>query len=213
MVRYTRLYLLIIVALLLAGCGSGAQTTMSRESQTAGTVVEGTAEGERLPDAEFISLTGEKVRLSDFAGQPVVVNFWATWCGPCRAEIPQLQATYDAHKGEGLQMLGVTSEDATVVQPFVNEQQMTYTVMLDPGAKATEAYHIQGTPTTFFLDRNGVIVARHIGMVGDNLMKVYLDEMLQTGANPAPQALPTPAPSAVPPEPQPTVPARQDVSG
>lgn len=171
--------LFLLLALLLAGCG-GAAPTAPGAAPGQRTIVEGTAEGDRLPDAEFVSLTGERLSVSDLRGKPAIINFWATWCGPCRVEIPQLQATFDQHSPAGLQLVGVTGEDASVVQPFVAEQKMTYPVLFDSDGKAAESFRVQGMPTTFFLDRDGVIVARHVGLLGENVLKVYVDEIMSS---------------------------------
>jgi cytochrome c biogenesis protein CcmG/thiol:disulfide interchange protein DsbE len=122
-----------------------------------------------------------------------VINFWATWCTPCREEIPVLQAAHAARAGEGLQFLAVTDELATTVRPFRERTGMTLPVWYDPGGRAGKLYGIQSIPQTFFLDAEGEIVARHVGALTREQLDAYLDAL--TGAPAPDEAVPTPLPS------------------
>jgi thiol-disulfide isomerase/thioredoxin len=115
--------------------------------------------GQPAPDFTVTRLdTGEDVRLSDFKGRPVWINFWATWCAPCKEEMPRMQAIYQAHQGSDLVILGVDfREDAATVRPFVAEGQYGWTFALDPDARAAWTYFVAGIPTHVFVARDGTI--------------------------------------------------------
>ena len=94
----------------------------------------------------------------------VLVNFWATWCPPCRKELPDLEALYARFKGRGLVVLGISDEDVAKVQPFVAQNKMTYPILLDPGRKVNALFAVQGIPRTFIYDRSGKLAAQAIDM-------------------------------------------------
>jgi len=94
----------------------------------------------------------------------VLLNFWATWCPPCRKEMPDLEALYRRFEPQGLVILGVSDEDGDKVKPFIQQQGITYPVLLDAGRKVNELFQIEGIPKTFVYDREGKIVAQSIDM-------------------------------------------------
>ena len=122
------------------------------------------------PDFTLRDLRGNQVRLSDFRGQPIVLNFWATWCSPCRVEIPHLEALYTKYKDQGLVVLGMNTEtDYMKVKRFA-EPRISYTVLLDGGTQA-QGYDVSGIPCTYYIDREGIIRHRSIGFgPGDEVM-------------------------------------------
>ncbi len=97
-------------------------------------------------------------------GKVVLLNFWATWCPPCRKEMPDLEALYSEFKDRGFVVLAVSDEDAAKVTPFVEDHKFTYPILLDPGRKVNEAFRIEGIPKSFVYDRDGKIVAQSIDM-------------------------------------------------
>ena len=113
-----------------------------------------------LPD-----VVGNTVRLADFRGQPVLVNFWATWCLPCRREMPSIQALYDDFHSQGLVILAISSDadGAAAVAPFMQEYLLRFLVVLDPQNTIGEQLHIAGLPTTYLLDRRGRIAVYEVG--------------------------------------------------
>lgn len=184
---------LLIIALVLAGCGARTD---------ANGVPLGTREGEALPDAEFTTFAGEKVRLHELRGRPVVLNFWATWCGPCKVEIPMLQAAYNATDRTGFHLLAVTDEGQGVVRDFIAAEQMSFPVLFDVGGRAGSRYGIQAIPTTIFIDANGVVAARHTGVLTAEMIQAYL-EAIMAAPPAAPPADEAPAPDAPAPDPAP----------
>jgi cytochrome c biogenesis protein CcmG/thiol:disulfide interchange protein DsbE len=128
-------------------------------------------EGYLAPDFTLDDLAGVKASLSDFRGRPVMINFWASWCPPCRAEMPDIVAAYGQHKDKGFVVLGINEgESVEYVRPFADDFKMTFPVLLDKDGKVADLYRVRGLPTSFFVDRNGVIVSIFYGpMTGESL--------------------------------------------
>ena len=129
------------------------------------------------PDFELTNLSGQAVRLSDLRGHPVVVNFWATWCGPCRLEMPLLQKYADRYP-QDLRILAVNDgEAAGDVQKFVDELSLRFDVLLDPAEKVTNLYRVRAFPSTFFLDADGNVRFQHIGTLNEDQLVGYLGKL------------------------------------
>ena len=112
------------------------------------------------PDFTLNSLTGEAVTLSDLRGHPVLVNLWASWCGPCRAEMPAIQRVYDQFRARGFIVLAVNvtlQDDLQAAQKFVEEFGFTYPILLDVDGQAASLYKLRAFPSSYFIDEKGVI--------------------------------------------------------
>jgi DsbE subfamily thiol:disulfide oxidoreductase len=110
--------------------------------------------------AEFTlnDLSGNPIRVSDYLGHPILVNLWASWCPPCRAEMPDLIRFYNAHRTDGLVLLAVNSADnRDSAQQFVRDQQMPFPVLYDPNGSVERLFGVDGLPSTFLLDREGIV--------------------------------------------------------
>ena len=151
---------------------SGAQSAES-------TTQTGVTPGKLARDFTLESLDGSQVSLSDYRGQVVLVNFWATWCPPCRAEIPDLEAAYQAHRQDGFVILGVDVEDPRhLIESFLDEVEMTYPILLDEAGRTSREYRAPGLPMTLLLDREGVIQVRHAGYISAEQLSEYLEQVL-----------------------------------
>jgi len=117
-------------------------------------------------DADFTlrDLEGKSWHLKELHDHVVLVNFWATWCPPCRKEMPDLDALYKQFKDQGLVILAISDEDAAKVSPFIAEKKISYPILLDPGRKVNEQFVVEGIPKSFVFDRNGKLVAQSIDM-------------------------------------------------
>lgn len=115
-------------------------------------------------DFTLSDLQGKSWHLRDLKGKVVLVNFWATWCPPCRKEMPDLQALYDRYKDQGFVVVSISDEEAAKVQPFITERKITYPVLLDPGRKVNSLFQVEGIPKSFVYDREGKLVAQSIDM-------------------------------------------------
>ncbi|WP_245286789.1 redoxin domain-containing protein [Bradyrhizobium sp. ARR65] len=117
------------------------------------------------PDFTLPTLSGAQVRLSDLRGKVVLLNFWVTWCGSCRAEMPTIDALYRRYNNRGLEVLAINLDAATTskVQAFVGELGVTFRVGLDPSSSIARTYRVAGLPTTYLIDRVGNVVVQEIG--------------------------------------------------
>jgi len=138
------------------------------------------ADDQHRNEANFTltDLRGKTWTLRDLRGKVVLVNFWATWCPPCRKEMPDLETLYRRFGPQGLVILGISDEEAAKVKPFVEQQKVTYPVLLDPGRRVNELFQIEGIPKTFIYDREGKIVAQSIDM---RTQKQFLEMLGKAG--------------------------------
>ena len=125
------------------------------------------------PDFSLQTITGETIKLSDLKGKPVVINFWATWCGPCVREMPALQKYQTKHPE--MVVLGLDEEESVeVVKEFVDKMKFTYQILMDEKAEVSALYQVMIMPTSYFIDETGMVRARHFGYMGEEQLKFYL---------------------------------------
>ncbi len=137
--------------------------------------------GNLAPDFQTVTDEGEPVSLSDLRGQVVLLNFWATWCGPCRVEMPEFQQQYEARAGDGFTILAVNSgESPDTVRRFREELGLTFPLALDESTAIQAQYGLFSYPTTLLLDHEGVIVARHFGPLTTGQIDQMLDSVLSS---------------------------------
>ena len=115
-------------------------------------------EGAMAPDFLLEDLVGGELRLSDLRGKPIVINFWATWCAPCRKEMPQFVQAYEKYKDQGLEIVAVNlQEGKDISAKFADDYGMRFKVAIDRDGEVGDAYNLLGLPTTYFVDKAGVI--------------------------------------------------------
>ncbi|MFE4709826.1 MULTISPECIES: peroxiredoxin family protein [unclassified Paenibacillus] len=141
----------------------------------------GIEKGQVAPDFTLQDLSGNPVRLSDFRGKRVMLNFWATWCPPCRVEMPHMQSIYENYESEDVVILGVnmtlTEKALGDVQPFVQEQKLTFPIVLDEDGELMQTYQIVAYPTTYVLDADGVVREKVRGAMNYEMMSELLAEV------------------------------------
>ena len=138
--------------------------------------------GQTAPDFALTDVDGRPVKLSDFAGRPVWVNVWASWCAPCRAEMPDIESVYRETRGSGtggLALLVVSlGEDPATVRRYLSTTRYDLPVLLDPGFSFTEKYRVSGLPTHYFIGRDGTIRDLAIGGLKPNGMRSRLAKIV-----------------------------------
>ncbi|MEQ2525573.1 TlpA disulfide reductase family protein [Bacillaceae bacterium CLA-AA-H227] len=129
---------------------------------------------ERAPSFELTTLDGEKISSDDLKGKKVLLNFWATWCPPCKEEMPDMQKLYEEYKDEDVAVVGVnvtsTEKNREDVEKFVKEYELTFPILMDEIGEVTHQFEILSFPTTYFIDSDGVIRSKVIGALSKEKM-------------------------------------------
>ncbi|MFO7172724.1 MAG: TlpA disulfide reductase family protein [Bacillota bacterium] len=135
--------------------------------------------GEPAPDFALETLDGQVVRLSDLRGQVVLLNFWATWCPPCREEMPALQAVERLYREKGFRVLAINlDESPATIRSFLEQNGLELTVLLDKDMKVTSRYGILPLPTSFFIDREGRVAYVHERYMDLAFVKGQVEQLL-----------------------------------
>jgi peroxiredoxin len=153
-------------------------TPVVAEIPAAGSAFDTIDVGQVAPDFTLPGVDGELVRLSDFRGRPVIINFWASWCAPCKLEMPELQAAYEAHQDEGLVILALNQDESAELARdfFYDEMGLTFTPLLDDNSLVAAAFGAYAVlPTTIFVDGQGVVTATHLGPLTAEKIAEYLE--------------------------------------
>ncbi|MBN1564932.1 MAG: TlpA family protein disulfide reductase, partial [Anaerolineae bacterium] len=133
------------------------------------------------PDVTLTDLNGAPIRLRDYAGEIVFLNFWATWCAPCKEEMPALQALHDEHGADGMRVIAITNPDEgqseDMIRAFVTDYDLTFTVALSSDAALYAQFGVAQIPMTVIIDRSGIVRVRHVGALHDHDITAYVDRL------------------------------------
>ena len=174
-----RVLYLILLIMALAWIFASADRT---GTSTAGEIP-AAREGFLAPDFSLNTPQGETVTLSELRGQAVLVNLWATWCPPCRAEMPAIQKLYDEYKAQGLVVLAVNmtyQDDPQAIIPFTQENNLTFPILLEETGKMAKDYELRSLPSSFFINRDGIIQEVVIGgPMAEALLRTRIESILE----------------------------------
>ena len=132
------------------------------------------------PELTLTALQGKTSSLTDHLGEVVLVNNWATWCPPCKAEMPTLQAFYEAHAAQGLLIIGIESGDpASEVTAFVKQYGITFPIWLDSLGKAVEAFDYYYLPSSYVIDRSGAVCLAWVGEISHKMLEKYVTPLVE----------------------------------
>jgi cytochrome c biogenesis protein CcmG/thiol:disulfide interchange protein DsbE len=168
--------LVIVVVLLNLPIGGGGASPSGGGS---GVIIGSPLLDKPAPEFRLATLDGREVRLSDYRGRPVIVNFWASWCIPCRDEFPLFVGARAEHAGDGLEILGIVHEDSSdAAAAFARQMGAAWPLLLDPDQAAWKAYQGIGVPSTYFIDRQGIVRATSLGPVLSSALPGQLARIL-----------------------------------
>jgi len=163
------LFFLVFSVAVVQAIGKGQQNTDSVQSES--TAI--TDVSIKAPNFTLTTPEGKKVNLADYQGKKVILNFWATWCPPCKAEMPALQDLYERLNGH-IEILAINIDPENDVSKFVKKHKLTFPILLDQTGKVNESYSILSVPTTFLLDENGTIIKKQIGAMTLEQMEAFI---------------------------------------
>lgn len=135
------------------------------------------------PDFTLQTIEGHSIRLSELRGQAILINLWATWCPPCRAEMPAIQKMYEEYKDMGFVVLAINvsnQDNPTAIQPFIQEFHLSFPILLDPSGEASRLYELRSLPSSFFIDKQGMIKEIVIGgPMAEALLRTRIENVLK----------------------------------
>jgi thiol-disulfide isomerase/thioredoxin len=144
---------------------------------------EGPVVGERAPKFSLFNVrTNQEVSLASLQGKPVFLNFWATWCPPCKAEMPEIERLYNTHKGD-VAIIGVSMgprDEPAGVKNFVDAASYSWSFIHDSNYDVATRYNVMSIPSSFFIDKDGVVRVVHVGMMDGNMMENYIQKAKQS---------------------------------
>ncbi|MGJ7909325.1 thiol-disulfide oxidoreductase ResA [Neobacillus sp. LXY-1] len=136
------------------------------------------AVGDTAPDFVLVDLQGNKHRLYDYRGQGVFLNFWGTWCPPCKKEMPYINSQYHQFKDQGIQVLTVDIQESELaVKQFRDRYKLDFPIMIDQDKEVMTAYGIDPLPATFLIDKNGKVVKYHTGEMTEYMVREFMEKI------------------------------------
>ena len=161
--KYAAIYLVLFVGAILIMIDHYYETpvTLADVQLPPGVDIEKAEVGFKAPAFTVRSLKGHRVQLADHKGKVVILNLWATWCGPCRVEMPGMENLYRRYRSQGLEILAVSLDKGSTekVQKFADEYQLSFPILLDTDGQVESRYHTLTIPTTFVIDKRGMVIA------------------------------------------------------
>lgn len=172
--------MLVAVVLLAVAGGLAAARLSSTPAPATGSTPGVLTVGALAPTLSGTTLDGRSLSLADLRGKPVVVNFWASWCAPCKQEFPAFKAVLGRHQADGLTVLGVLYNDGAVpARGFVAQEGATWQTLLDPSGGAARTFEVFGAPESFLIDRSGVVRARILGGLTESSLEQAVAPILR----------------------------------
>lgn len=170
--KYRLLMRTIILILLAAAVGYTLYANLTKDQ------VQKVEVGKTAPDFALVDMNGQRHQLSDYRGEGVFLNFWATWCKPCEREMPYIENSYQYFKDKGVKVLTVdVGESELVVNNFIKRHNLNFPVMIDKDETVQTAYGINPLPITFLIDKDGIVVRSHTGELTQELVNQYMEEI------------------------------------
>lgn len=182
----------LYLAILLISCSKNTSQQQSPQQQSSNASSVGnvshvvsveTKDGQQAPNFVWYDESGKQVSFSDVAkGKPVLINFWATWCGPCIKEMPDLVALHEEYKAKGALVIGISvdkdSDVLTLVSDFVKDKKVPYPIIIDNGELENAFGGLRGIPTTFYINKEGTIVKKLVGLQTKEKFAAEFDALL-----------------------------------
>ncbi len=173
---------IISVCILLAGAG-WIWISKATPGSTSGGEITAPSQGFKAPDFTLQTLDGQTVSLSDLRGKSILINIWASWCPPCKSEMPAFERVYNDYKNQGFVILAVnaTNQDTLAnASQFVNQNRLTFPILLDSEGVVSQSYQLRSLPTSFFIDREGVIRDVIVGgPMSEALLRIRIENLLE----------------------------------
>jgi len=159
-------WFIALLALVISGCKAKEMDTPPKQTPVPAAQV-------TLPD-----LSGKMVSISQFKGRPLIVNFWASWCSPCIAEMPEFEKIYSTWKGKGLEILAINlKESKDIAGEFMQKNGYSFRTLLDESGEASEKFQVFGLPTTFFIDDKGIVRYKYMGQLTKEIIFTGLESI------------------------------------
>ena len=183
MERLYRVLKILIIVLLIAVVLVGAFVAAPRQKDAEAALEETEAQQNLAPDFSMFDIDGNEIKLSDFRGKPVILNFWASWCGPCKAEMPDFEEAYKTY-GEDIQFLMVnltdgSSETVESALGYIWSQNYTFPVYYDISIEGAMKYSVRAIPVTYFIDADGAVKAFNEGMITADVLQDNIAALLK----------------------------------
>ncbi len=173
----------MFAALILAAGAAWIWASRTTPQSTSGGGIPAPIQGFHAPDFELNTLQGQSIRLSDLYGKPIVVNLWASWCPPCKAEMPTFEKVYQQYANQGFTILAVNASNQDSLadaQAFVQANELTFPILMDTQGRVSQLYDLRSLPTSFFIGRDGIIREVVVGgPMSEAGLKIRVEQLMK----------------------------------